>query len=167
MDDQTLRRAFDAHAASLHRFASRLTGDPDLAEDVVQDAFIRYSKAQDIGNEKAWLFKVVSNLALNANRSDGRRRGLLRLMGHRQPMGELPAGPDEAYEKKELRALVHEALREMPERDRVLLLMREEGFTHAEIARAIGSTTKSVGTLVARALTKVRTYLEDVQEALT
>ena len=45
--------------------------------------------------------------------------------------------------------------------------MREEGFTHAEIAEAIGSTTKSVGTLLTRALLKSAKHLEEVQEAMT
>lgn len=167
MDDHIVKQAFAAHSASLHRYASRLTGDADQAEDLVQDAFIRYASQTDVENERAWLFRVVSNLAFNANRSAGRRRGLLRRVRYRQPMGDLPPGPDEAYEKKELRALVHEALNRLSDRDRVLLLMREEGFTHAEIAAAIDSTTKSVGTLLARALIKVATHLEDVQEALT
>jgi RNA polymerase sigma-70 factor (ECF subfamily) len=167
MDDRLVRWAFETHAPSLHRFATRLTGDPDLAEDLVQEAFIRIADANGIDNEKAWLFRVVSNLAINANRSAGRRRGLLRLLGHRQPVGEPVVDPDEAYEKKEIRLLVHQALQQMPERDRVLLLMRVEGFTQAEIADAIDSTTKSVGTLIARALIRVRVHLEEVQEALT
>ena len=167
MDDRLVRWAFEAHAPSLQRYATRLTGDPDLAEDLVQEAFIRIADATGVENEKAWLFQVVSNLASNANRSAGRRRGLLRLMGHRQPMGDPVTVPDEAYEKKEIRLLVHRALQEIPERDRVLLLMREEGFSQAEIADAIDSTTKSVGTLIARALIRVRVHLEDVQEALT
>ena len=167
MEDHLVRQAFAAHSASLHRYASRLTGDPDLAEDLVQDAFIRYARQAGILSDKAWLFRVVSNLACNASRADGRRRGLLGRVRFRQPMADLPPGPDEAYEKKELRSLVREALNRMPERDRVLLLMREEGFTHAEIAAAVDSTTKSVGTLLARALRKISTHLEEVQEALT
>ena len=167
MDEQHVRQAFAAHAASLHRFGSRLTGDPDTAEDLVQEAFIRLSRETEVEHERAWLFRVVTNLAFNANRSRRRRWGLLGLVRDRQPMGDSPLQPDEAFEKEELRSLVQDALTRLSERDRVLLLMREEGFTHAEIAAAIDSTTKSVGTLLARALIKVKTHLEDVQEALT
>ena len=66
-----------------------------------------------------------------------------------------------------IRSLVREALDRLSGRDRTLLLMREEGFTHAEIAEAIGSTTKSVGTLLTRALLKSAKHLEEVQEAMT
>ena len=161
-----MRQAFAAHSASLHRYASRLTGDPDLAEDLVQEAYVRFAREVAIQNGRAWLFRAVSNLAFNAIRASSRRHGMLRSARYRQPVGDLPLGPDEAYEKKELRALVQDALTRLSDRDRVLLLMREEGFTHAEIASAIDSTTKSVGTLLARALIKATTYLEDVQEAL-
>jgi RNA polymerase sigma-70 factor (ECF subfamily) len=54
---------------------------------------------------------------------------------------------------------VHAALSQLPARDRTILLMREEGFTHAEIATAVGTTPKSVGTLVARALAKLAALL--------
>ena len=45
------------------------------------------------------------------------------------------------------------------EKERTMLLMREEGFTHREIAEAVGTTTKSVGTMVARALRKLASEL--------
>ena len=167
MEDNIVRQAFAAHCATLHRYATRMTGDPDLAEDLVQDTFIRFSKEPDVVNEKAWLFRVISNLTVNSQKSIGRRLGLLRLRAHRQPLADSPALPDEEYEREELRSLVREALERLSDRDRTLLLMREEGFTHAEIAEAIGSTTESVGTLLARALLKSAKHLGEVQEAMT
>jgi RNA polymerase sigma-70 factor, ECF subfamily len=49
---------------------------------------------------------------------------------------------------------VRTVLERIPERDRQLLLMREEGFKYDEIARVIGVAPASVGTLIARALRK-------------
>jgi RNA polymerase sigma-70 factor (ECF subfamily) len=54
---------------------------------------------------------------------------------------------------------VQQALAGLPERDRTLLLMREEGFSHREIAEAVGTTTGSVGTMIARALDKLAAEL--------
>jgi DNA-directed RNA polymerase specialized sigma24 family protein len=54
---------------------------------------------------------------------------------------------------------VRRALAALSERDRTALLMREEGFSHEEIAAAVGTTTKSVGTVVARALRKLAAEL--------
>jgi len=166
MEDVTVQRAFTTFSESLHRYASRLTGDPDVAEDLVQEAFVRFAREQGIEHHRAWLFRVVSNLAINAHRST-HRRSLLKRVWHRHVLSDAPPDPDEAYETLELRQLVQEALAKLSDRDRVLLLMREEGFKHAEIAAAIGSTPKSVGTLLARALTRVAVHLEEVKEALT
>ena len=55
----------------------------------------------------------------------------------------------------EARVRASAVLDALSERDRAILLMREEGFKHREIAEAVGTTTKSVGTLIARALDRV------------
>jgi RNA polymerase sigma factor (sigma-70 family) len=59
----------------------------------------------------------------------------------------------------ERRKVVRAALDRLSLKDRTLLLMREEGFSHHEIARAVGTTTKSVGSMIARALKKLSTEL--------
>jgi DNA-directed RNA polymerase specialized sigma24 family protein len=55
---------------------------------------------------------------------------------------------------------VRAALQELETRDRTILLMREEGFSHREIAGAVGTTEKSVGTMIARALAKLAQRLD-------
>jgi RNA polymerase sigma factor (sigma-70 family) len=60
--------------------------------------------------------------------------------------------PDEDVERMESVASVRLALESLSERDRQLLLMREEGFKYEEIANVIGVAPASVGTLIARAL---------------
>ena len=54
---------------------------------------------------------------------------------------------------------MREALAKLSEKERTTLLMREEGFSHQEIAAAVGTTTKSVGTLIARSLDKLANVL--------
>jgi RNA polymerase sigma factor (sigma-70 family) len=66
----------------------------------------------------------------------------------------------------ERHARVRDALLRLSERDRAILLMRESGFTQAEIAAAVGTTTKSVGTLTARALAKLAAVLGPALEEL-
>jgi RNA polymerase sigma-70 factor (ECF subfamily) len=77
---------------------------------------------------------------------------------------DAPRGPDADVVAREDHAAVQAALSALPERDRTILLMREEGFTHAEIAAAVGTTTKSVGTLAARALTKLAALLAPTED---
>ena len=71
----------------------------------------------------------------------------------------------DTVERAEARARVRSALATLSEKERVLLLMREEGFKHREIAAAIGTTTGSVGTLIARALAKLAEHLDRTGEA--
>lgn len=78
--------------------------------------------------------------------------GLLR------PAASAPDAVD-ALEREEARERVRRALAALSEKERLLLLMREEGFKHREIAAAVGTTTASVGTLIARALVKLAGHL--------
>jgi RNA polymerase sigma factor (sigma-70 family) len=154
-------RLFEEHHASLFRYLARLTGDPDAAEDAAQEAFVRLmEKPPAPGATRAWLFRVATNAAWLATRTRKRRRRLLEAASDRIPVGDAPAPPDVAAERAQERARVTRALRGLRERDRVILLMREEGFSHREIAQAVGTTTPSVGTLVARALGKLAAQLQ-------
>ena len=74
-------------------------------------------------------------------------------------MADGPVDPSVSVEREERRAIVREALSELSEKERTTLLMREEGFSHQEIAAAVGTTTKSVGTLIARSLDKLANVL--------
>lgn len=153
-------RLFEEHHASLFRYLARLTGDADVAADAAQEAFVRLVERPPApGQTRAWLFRVGVNAARLAERTRGRRRRILDGAPERAPMGDAPAGPDELAVRAEERARVRRALDALPERDRTILLMREEGFTHREIAEAVGTTTPSVGTMVARALNRLAAEL--------
>jgi RNA polymerase sigma-70 factor, ECF subfamily len=147
---------FAEHHASLFRFLARMTGDADAAADAAQEAFVRLIERPPApGQTRAWLFQVGINAARMAERTRRRRLKLVTGAGDRLPMADRPAGPDERAEQAEDRARVQRALAGLPERDRTILLMREEGFTHREIAEAVGTTTPSVGTMLARALSRL------------
>lgn len=144
------------HGGSLYRYLVRMTGDPDLAEDIMHDTFERLLQrppAQD-QNLKGWLFRVATNRLKDQRRKSARR---LRLLGQRGPtlLSDPPPPPDRGVIAVEARKTVRAVLDRLPPRDRAILLMREEGFTHREIAEAVGTTTKSVGTLIARALDRI------------
>lgn len=136
----------------LLRFAHRLTGDTDTAEDVVQETivrFLRVRESKELENPRAWLFRVATNVVRDVAR---RRETAQRLAP--KPDDEPVAAPDTDYERKETIAKVREALARLPMRDRELLLMRESGFRYREIADVIGVKPESVSTLARRALAK-------------
>lgn len=148
MDIQLL---FEEVFPPLHRYALRLTGDPDLAQDVAQEAFVRLYRDQVQGPPaalKGWLFRVAGNLIRDRYRVTENRRRLLEA----NPV--TPGGspdPEMELERAQTVSDVRRVLDALTERDRTLLLMREEGFSYQEMAEAVDVKATSVGTLLARA----------------
>lgn len=152
----TLDEAYREHAPLLFRYLVRLTGDAELAADVVQDTFLRFAETPPLTHQpKSWLYRVATNLAHERRRSAGRRLRLLLGRSARVPVADPPGEPDLLLEKREARDAVRAALDALPERDRALLLMRADGLAYSEIAQALGTTTQSVGTMLIRALNKL------------
>ncbi|MGD8276854.1 MAG: sigma-70 family RNA polymerase sigma factor [Gemmatimonadota bacterium] len=149
-------RLFEEHHGALLRYLVRLTGDGDLAADAAQEAFARLvEKPPRDEQPRAWLFTVATNVVRAAANNRKRRRMLLEGSVARVPAGDAPGRPDDELERRETRTKVRAALDSLSQKERTVLLMREEGFTHREIAEAVGTTTGSVGTMIARALDKL------------
>ena len=164
MDGRTVdfEAAYQSHWTPLLRYVDRMVGDSDLAEDVAQESFVRLL-GQEIPDDEVrrWLFAVATNLVRDDARMTTRRRRLL-AQRHAQSglAGDQAELPDRSVERAERIAAVRAALAQLPARDRQLLLMREEGFRYAEIARAIEVAPGSVGTLLARALRRFAKALD-------
>ena len=146
---------FENHPEALYRYLVRLCGDTDLAADAAQETFVRLLAAPATDTiERAWLFAVATNYLLDRHRTSMRRGRLLGANGDRT-LADPPRDPHAALEADERRRVVTTALSRLSEKERIAVLMREEGFTHREIADAVGTTTGSVGTLLARTLERL------------
>lgn len=161
------REVFVRHHEPLHRYLARLTGDPDLAADAAQEAFVRLLDQRPPPRDpRPWLFRVATNLVRERARSrlrhltlglDGRASG-----AH----GDPPGSPERIVERESARRRVRAALDALSPKEREALLMREEGFKHREIAEALGTTTGSVGTLLRRAIEKAAERLRTGEETV-
>jgi RNA polymerase sigma factor (sigma-70 family) len=157
----TLAELFDAHYDVLFRYLARFSGDRDLAADAAQEAFVRViERPPPEGVSRAWLFRVGTNVILETERTSGRRRRLLAGAPARAPLADPPRDPHELVEAHDDHARVVAALAALSAKERTAVLMREEGFTHREIADTLGTTTASVGTLLARALLRLARLLD-------
>jgi RNA polymerase sigma-70 factor (ECF subfamily) len=160
-------RLFRENHEALCRYLVRYTDDAEMAADAAQEAFVRLlERAPRVANPRAWLFTVATNLVHDLTRSRSRRRLLLLRAPTRIPHADPPPRPDEALHGRERRSRIREALASLSEKERMALLMREEGFTQREIAGAVGTTTGSVGTLIARALDKLADRIDLDREDL-
>ncbi len=147
----------------LLRYVHRLTGDPDLSEDLAQEALLRLLRAdpdRPMQNARAWLYRVATNLV----RDHARRAEMMR---RRQvPIDtDAPQTPEQALERAESVAQVRAALERLSPRDREVLVLRESGFKHREIADIVHVKVESVSVVIGRALQRFRSaYLEEVAE---
>jgi RNA polymerase sigma-70 factor (ECF subfamily) len=163
-----LNALFAAHHETLLRYLTRLTGDPEQAADAAQESYLRLVRQPPgrADNLKAWLFTVATNVV----RDDWKKRrhaAALTQAPSLAPQADTPPNPQERLERDERRQLVREMLQKLPAKDRTVLLMREEGFSHKEIAATVGTTTGSVGTMIARALRKLANEMTQVAGTLS
>ena len=135
------------------RFASRRTPTADRAEDAVAEAMLvawrRFADAPaDVGERRAWLFGIVRNTLLNANRSEARRSALAVRVG--DSGGEMEA-PDHADQVAQRLDLARAWRRLAVEQQEALSLAILENLSAAQAARVIGITVVAYRTRLSRA----------------
>jgi len=149
----------------LHRYCVRMTSDADVAEDAAQEAFVRLLDRRVQGDRaglRSWLYTVATHVIRDRVRVRDNRS---RLLEENPVLPGALEGPGEALERREQVGRIREALDTLDERDRTLLLLREEGFSYRELAETVGVKASSVGTLLARARERLAGALD--QEAST
>lgn len=162
-----VERLYREHSETLFRYLLRLTGDPELAADAVQESFLRLvERPPEEERARAWLFRVATNLVVERGRARTRQLRLLERSPDRVPVGDAPLDPEAELERREREREVREALEALSPRDRTVLLMRAEGFAHREIAEVVGTTTQSMGSIILRAAGKLAKELRRDREAL-
>jgi RNA polymerase sigma-70 factor, ECF subfamily len=162
MNDAELERLFKAYHEPLVRYLTRRLGDRDWAEEVAQETFLRALRQDNLTSERAWLFAVATNLVRDDARREDRRRQRLRLLAQEQRELQVDAA-DSALERAQEAALARKAVDGLAERDRLALLMREEGLNYEEIAQALGLSPGSIGTTLARARRRLVESYEAMQ----
>lgn len=157
---------FEAHSRRLFRYLNRLTGDPELAADLVQETFIRlYQRGEPPDAPEAWLISVAMNLFRNESTTQRRRKRLLTVSRGEGAHSDAEPRPDHRVVLDETAGRVRAAIDGMPERDRHLLLLRAEGYSYREIAGALELNEASVGVLLARAKRSFRDHYEGPNDA--
>ena len=123
---------------------------------------MRALRQETIANERAWLFAVATNLVRDEARKDARRRRHLSLLAEEER--DSVVEPEAAtMERAQEAALARKAIDALAERDRLALLMREEGLDYSEIAEALELSPGSVGTTLSRARRRLVESYETLQ----
>ncbi len=138
---------FQRERPRLTRLAHAITGSNALADDIVQDAYLRFRGRTDVDNPPAFLRTVVVNLSRDALR----RRSVAERVRHERPVALSTPDLDETWS----------IVRSLPERYRTALALRfYEDLPEAQIAELMGCRLGTVKSLIHRGLDKVRKELE-------
>ncbi len=165
-DVQAWSRLYQEHFDRIFRHIVHLTGDRDLAEDLVQETFAKAIVALPTFRGEAKFTTWLSGIAINIVRTHWRRHksakrtrdGLLTLQ-HVAPANELP--PDQAHLQQARAEVLYAILGELPETLREVFVLRElEGLRAREIAAQLGISEGNVNVRASRARARVRVELE-------
>ena len=165
-DAEAERMFYDRHVDRVYRLAYRLAGDDDLARDFTQDTFIRaFDRLPEFRGDSAvstWLHSIALSVSLNGMRK------VKRFRSRETQMDEELAGPVRATgwgspgAEPDLKLRLARAIDALPEGYRTVFVMHDvEGFTHEEIAAALGVQPGTSKAQLSRARAKLRESLAD------
>lgn len=165
-DGSILITSFRENYAELLKFLARRLGDTERAADVAQDIYLRLAAIPPAGTEilnpRAFIYRVASNLAVDALRREGRIAAHSGDSASGASVADPAPSPEIEILDRERLCLLDAALQELPQNARrALLMFRLDGLSHAEIARRLGVSESMVAKYIGRALRHCRDRLKD------
>jgi RNA polymerase sigma-70 factor (ECF subfamily) len=144
---------FERHHSAIYRYALRMTGAREAAEDVTQEVFLRVIRSRDRydgrDRERAWLLRIARNLIIDLHR---RHR--------RSPVDENSSDEASCGASQDLVLAVRQAIGRLDTDDRDVVLLRFiGGLGHDEIADVVGLSPAAVRSRIYRARVALRSML--------
>jgi RNA polymerase sigma-70 factor (ECF subfamily) len=171
-DQAAFLELYDRYRAPIFRFAYRLLGSVEVAEDVTHDCFLSLIRKPenyrpDRASLKTYLYAAARNLALKHFRDQGRETGLDEVS--EEPKESPRRGPLRKLLDEELATRVREAIFSLPPLQReALILFEYEGLSLNEVAEVAGTDAGAIKARLYRARAglrrMLRPYLEGNQE---
>ncbi|MCK4542610.1 MAG: RNA polymerase sigma factor [Spirochaetales bacterium] len=161
------REVYELAFPILMRVSFRITGDREVAEELCQEAFIRflnrYPPIPTLDQSKYWLIRVVKNLSLNFVKRKGRERKAFEKFG-REPM-KVQESVEDCLLRKESAARLREGLEQLPEKLKVVLILKEySGLNYREIGKVLKISEGNVKVRVFRARNRLQELLDEEGE---
>lgn len=150
------------HQTFVHGAAMRIVRDPVLAEDLAQEAFVRAFKARDRfrGDSavRTWLYRIATNLALNAVTRTRERP----VLTEEHLVRSTSPGPADEVIDADQRAWVRDAVARLADHYRVPLVLCEyEAMSYEAIAQRLGLPLNTVRTRIHRARGELRRMMHE------
>lgn len=174
------RTAFDVlirkHQRRAYQYAYRLTTNPEVAADIVSEAFIRvYNALQNFRGQSAfttWLYRILTNCYLDHKKREKNRQHQSLDAAMSTDLGEVERqveddsdGPDTQAERGERERVVQGAIRQLPEYQRAMLMLYHvEMLSYEQIAEALDLPIGTVKSRLNRARISLRELLVKDEE---
>jgi RNA polymerase sigma factor (sigma-70 family) len=176
-DEEALRDLIEKHQGAVYGTIAKMLGDPVEAQDLAQQVFVRVYRAagsyQATAQFKTWIFTIVRNLVFNEHR----RRSRATLVPLHPPENEagysggsagldLPdlatKSPGENMLQREMLRKIDEAIRALPEQQRLAIVLRRyDEFSYEQIAEILKTSVPATKSLLFRARETLRVALQD------
>ena len=175
-DAVAFEQIIERYHGKVFQLVYRYLGDYDEACDITQDTFVRAYRAwNEFRGESqiyTWLYRIAINLCHNRQKKLQRQRQFERVSLDTAPDDDFSPSlvrevadegpiPSQILESHEMRARLQEALRELPENYRTVIILRDmQGLTYEEIAAATDSTLEAIKSRLFRARGAIRKLME-------
>jgi len=170
-DDSAFTELMRRHYKGVVNYVYRFTNDRANSEDLAQEVFLRVYRSVKRYKPQAkfstWLYKIATNLCITEVKSRNKEQSVS-LDEMQEKAGELgdskSEGPSDLTLRREIGTAIFEALKSLPERERVaIILCKYEDLPYEEVAEVIGCTIGAVKAYVHRGrmklIEKLKTYL--------
>lgn len=163
---QAFANLVEAHQQFVYNLALRSLGDPEEAQDIAQEAFVRawqgLPRFRGQSQFRTWLYRIVTNLCYNRL---PRLRSELTALSEDQVL-DIPAesqpDPLSCLEDAEQRTFLHQQIEALPESQRLLVSLRfQQDLSYAEIAEVVSMPIGTVKTGLFRARERLRQALQE------
>lgn len=171
-DTDAFESLVNRHAQYVFNLALRVVKNPEEAEDMTQEAFLKawrgLSNFREESKFNTWLYRIVTNVCYNRMPKVKRELAALPIDEFAQDLSDSQAPVDLAYLSTELGATIHQAIAELPESYSLLISLRHlQGMNYNEIAEVTGMPLGTVKTGIFRARKLLRESLHVYDYATT
>lgn len=154
--ERKFKSIYDEWAQPLFRFIYFKSKDKQLAQDIVQDAFVKYWDKLDtigLGKDKSYLFTTAKNLFLNTIE----HKKVVLKHQESNPLRNDTSSPHFELEVSEFKQKLESAIAKLPDKQREVFLMhRIEGYKYKEISQILELSQKAVEKRMSQALKELR-----------
>jgi RNA polymerase sigma-70 factor (ECF subfamily) len=162
-NEMAFRELYDHYKNEVYSFAMGITRSIPLAEEIVQDSFIKLWQHREelpgIQKFESWFFTIVRNLCYSSLRKIALDRKTY--SAHEQQPVQQVATAEDIIITRENRELVQAAINQLPDQQRrVYLLSQEAGKTYEEIAVELNISRNTVKEHLKRAKAAIKSYIE-------